>query len=122
MSSQSEYFDLAVARHEVVSWLRDGALDNDPLFILGHPEEFVAVRNDEVAERFLKRVISRDFELKIFQLNETDGAAIFESRWNFCGAAIPGVAIPPRAHTYEDAKLLACAVLLRSEWCRKRFT
>jgi len=90
------------------------------MFILGHPEEFISVRNDEVAERFLKLVTCRDFELRIFQVHEID-SVFFEARWIFCGAVIPGVAIPSRAHTYEEAKLLACAVLLRSEWCRKRF-
>lgn len=91
------------------------------MYILGHPEAFVSVRNDEVAERFLRQVTCRDFELKIFQVSEADTVVFFEARWSFCGAAIPGVATPARAHTYEEAKLLACAALLRSEWCRRRF-
>lgn len=111
--------DLALARAEVIAWLRDGAINNDPMFMLGHPEEVLRQEHGEIADRFLKVVAPAGFDLEVFPV-EHDGLAAFDSRWTHRAADFVGFKNPRPAALLDDARLLACAALLRNEWCRQR--
>jgi len=110
---------VALARAEVIAWLRDGAISNDPMFMLGHPEMMLGQMHGEIADRFLKVVEPAGFQLEVIAV-ERNGMAAFDSRWTHRAADFVGFKGPPPAVSADDTKLLACAALLRNEWCRQR--
>lgn len=99
----------------MIAWLRDGAIDNDPMFMLGHPESVLVQKHGEIAERFLQVIKPAGFRLEVF-------AALggFDSRWTHREADFVGFKQPLLAANEDDAKVLACAALLRNDWCRQR--
>lgn len=104
---------------EIVAWLRDGAVSDDPMFMLGHPEKSLEARTGEIAERFLARAGEAGFALEIVSSPTLDGPA-YEPRWTHRGASFVGFKQPAPAQNLDEARVLACAALLRNEWCRER--
>jgi hypothetical protein len=103
----------AAAREEVNAWLRDGGGELTP--------QDGELSKEEIAALFLERVSRAGFRLEVFPVS--DGSRPdFDSHWTFADCALVGFKQPPKAHTEEDARLLACAALLRNEWCRQRLT
>jgi hypothetical protein len=107
------------ARSEVIAWLRDGAISDDPMFMLGHPEKSIEERSGEIAERFLNLVREAGFTLEIVEEMGADGLA-YAPRWTHRGSSFVGFKQPESARNVDEAKVLACAALLRNEWCRER--
>ncbi len=111
----------AVARQEVIAWLRDGAVEGDPMFMLGHRECDVIERQHEITERFLRQVRTVGFELEILPVQNGDGNGdAFHSLWTYRGNTFVGFEQPPEALDELEARVLACAALLRNDWCRSR--
>jgi hypothetical protein len=114
-SNASTDADLREARNEIVALLRS----HDALFLAGLTEATLAQKHAQIAEAFLRWLSTSGFALEIVAL--TDGApGMFEGRWTHNGAAFVGFKQPPAAATREDAAILACAALLRNDWCRAR--
>jgi hypothetical protein len=106
--------DLHVAAQEVLAWLREGGrfpglLQNQTDSVSHYPE---------IAEKFLRYSALAEFSLEIVCLQ--DAPPVFEGRWTHKGADFVGFRQPPPASTREDAAILACAALLRNDWCRSK--
>src|SRR5215203_1199373 len=106
--------ELLQARSEILAELRS----RDAAF-LTVPDTALGEKHREIAEAFLKWLSSTGFALEIVSLDE-HAAGMFEGRWTHNGAAFVGFKQPPAAANRADAALLACAALLRNEWCRAR--
>ena len=107
--------DLRDARNEVLSVLRAV----DPTFLAKAPDSALGEKHGEIAKAFLKWLLSTPFELEIVPIGEGK-TAMYEGRWMHNGAEFVGFKQPPAAANREDAKILACAALLRNDWCRCR--
>lgn len=107
------------ARGEIIAWLRDGAMNGEPLFMLGHPDKSLDGRSGEIAECFLARVGASGFALEMIEDSTVEGVA-YAPRWTHRGASFVGFKQPASASNLDDAKVLACAALLGNEWCRER--
>jgi hypothetical protein len=108
--------EIRQARTEVVAWLRDGAITNSPMFTLGHPDESLQARHAAIADRFREVVMRAGFRLEVVEVNPS----AFDPRWTLDGAEFVGFKQPNSATSPDDAALLACAALLRNDWCRER--
>jgi hypothetical protein len=105
------------ARDEVLKWLR--APSRSPSFLAGLPDTRVAQQHAEIAHQLRLWLATTDFELEIVSLDET-GTNACEGRWTHKGADFVGFKQPAAASNTDDAVILACAALLRNEWCRSR--
>ena len=113
-TSVSTEQELLQARSEILAELRS----RDSSF-LPVADTTLGQRHHEIAEAFLKWLSSTPFALEIVAL-EHHAPSMFEGRWTHNGAAFVGFKQPPAAANREDAALLACAALLRNDWCRAR--
>jgi hypothetical protein len=107
--------ELLQARNEVLSELRSRV----GLF-LAVPDSELGEKHREIAEAFLKWLHSTGFALEIVALDDANAPGMFEGRWTHNGAAFVGFKQAPAAKNRADAALLACAALLRNDWCRAR--
>lgn len=89
------------------------------MFMLGHPEKSLDGRSGEIAERFLARAGASGFILEMVEKTTPEGTA-YEPRWTHRGASFVGFKQPDAVDNLDDAKVLACAALLRNDWCRER--
>jgi hypothetical protein len=110
ISTDSELRD---ARTEVLLVLRS----LDPTFLL--PEPPLGQKHRVIADAFIQWLSTTGFALEIVALDDV-APGMFEGRWTHNGAAFVGFKQPPAAPNPEDATILACAALLRNEWCRAR--
>jgi hypothetical protein len=113
--SVSTQEQLREAREEVVALLRAV----EPSFLEKVPQSTLPEKTPEVAKAFLKWLSGTPFALEIVALNDGN-PPMFEGRWTHNGAAFVGFKQPPAAANRDDAKILACAALLRNDWCRSR--
>jgi hypothetical protein len=107
--------ELCVARNEILSLLRS----KDHSFLANVPDSALGKRHAEIAKRFLTWLSATPFALEIIALAE-DAPGMFEGRWTHNGAAFVGFKQAPAAANPDDATILACAALLRNDWCRAR--
>lgn len=121
MESDKLHLDVSSAQREVVAWFRDGALEGEPLFMLGQTEHALGERTEELAKRILSRVRTAGFDLEVKPVQE-NGHCAFHSYWRFRGHDLVGFKQAPTASTEAEATVLACAALLRNEWCRSRLS
>jgi hypothetical protein len=105
------------ARDEVLKWLR--APNRSPSFLAGLPNDELAHRHAEIAHQLRVWLATTDFQLEIVSLDDSESNAC-EGRWTHKGADFVGFKQPAAASTTDDAVILACAALLRNEWCRAR--
>ena len=106
--------ELVQARTEILSELRS----RDPAFLAAHVVT-LGEKHHEIAQAFLKWVSSSSFALEIVSLGDA-APGMYEGRWTHKGAEFVGFKQPPAANNPDDAALLACAALLRNDWCRAR--
>jgi len=106
--------ELILARSEILAELRS----RDASF-LAVANAALGQKHHEIAEAFLKWLSSTPFALEIVALDDY-APGMFEGRWTHNGAAFVGFKQPPAAANRDDAALLACAALLRNDWCRAR--
>jgi hypothetical protein len=107
--------DLRDARNELVALLSS----RDPRFLAGLSDAALAQKHGEIANAFLEWLSTSGFAVEIVALTESE-PALFEGRWTHNGAAFVGFKQPPAAANRDDATILACAALLRNDWCRAR--
>lgn len=107
--------DLCRARAEVLSVLRTA----DPTFLAKCSEATLRGKHAEIAKMFLNWIGNTAFALEIVTLTEGSPVA-FEGRWTHSGDVFVGFRQPPAALNRDDAAILACAALLRNDWCRAR--
>lgn len=107
--------ELHGARAELLSILRA----RDPRFLTGVSDAALMQRHREIAETFLKWIGTTGFALEIVALPQLGPNAV-EGRWTHNGADFVGFKQPPAAFNRTDATILACAALLRNDWCRAR--
>jgi hypothetical protein len=105
--------ELLQARDEVVALLRS----QDSLFLAKLPGS-LRDKHHQISDAFLKWLSSTPFALEIVALEDLPG--MFEGRWTHNGAAFVGFKQAPAAANPDDATILACAALLRNDWCRAR--
>jgi hypothetical protein len=105
------------ARDEVIQWLRHPK--RFPGFLSGIANGDLARHHAEIAHEIRAWLDQTDFRLKIVTLGE-HGTPPFEGQWTHRGADFVGFKQPDPASTVDDAVILACAALLRNEWCRAR--
>jgi hypothetical protein len=101
------------ARSEALAWLRRPR--NPPLPADGG----VPMSDGQIIECCLGAILGAGFEFTVVNLG-TDGSPAFEVRWGHQGFSFVGFKQAPTAPTLDEAKLLACAALLRNDWCRGR--
>ena len=106
--------EICQARNEVLDLLRK----NDASFLDTVPETQIESFHREIAERFLSLAAASAFAVEIVALD--DESHHFEGRWTHNGAAFVGFKQPPAAVNRVDAAILACAALLRNDWCRSK--
>jgi hypothetical protein len=108
--------ELGQARDEVVGWIRGlaGATAPDMVSADQDPQH-----GGSIADRFLQLIQKSGFELEIVNVG-TETEPAFDPRWTHEDNHFVGFRQPPSAPTLEEAKLLACAALLRNDWCRAR--
>lgn len=107
--------ELVEARNEVLAVLRSAHAG----FLADVPLARLAEKHAEIARAFLDWLKSTKFTLEIVSLHDS-APGMMEGRWTHNGAAFVGFKQPPAAKNAEDATLLACAALLRNDWCRAR--
>ena len=107
--------ELRDAREEVLSLLRS----KDSSFLLSVSADALQERHREIAQEFLAWLKPAAFALEIVAL-AAGKQMMFEGRWTHNGAVFVGFKQPPAAANPDDATILACAALLRNEWCRAR--
>jgi hypothetical protein len=111
---------LREARIEVVQWLRTPSrFPTFPALLAGLPDDQLARKHPEIAEQLRAWLGTTDFQLEIVSLGE-HGNGMYEGRWTHKGADFVGFKQPDPATNVEDAVILACAALLRNDWCRAR--
>jgi hypothetical protein len=106
--------EICEARSEVLELLRK----KDPSFLNGIPDGQMTSVHQEIAERFLSLAASSAFAVEIVALDDENHH--FEGRWTHNGAVFVGFKQPPAAVNRGDAAILACAALLRNDWCRSK--
>ena len=107
--------DLREARDEVLHILRSV----NPTFLSTCSGAGLAQKHGEIAKAFLLWLNPTPFELEIVSLG--DGKTpMYEGRWTHNAADFVGFKQPPAAANREDATILACAALLRNDWCRSK--
>lgn len=109
--------ELELARAEVLIWLN--GCDQGAVFAREITAETALAENEKIADHFLSRIRDTGFELEVVDVGE-DGSPAFDPRWTHCDNQFVGFKQPPPAPSREEAKLLACAALLRNDWCRAR--
>lgn len=105
--------ELVESRDEVLALLRS----QDPSFLVKLSEP-IREKHREISEAFLKWLSATPFALEIVALEDLPG--MFEGRWTHNGAVFVGFKQAPAAANRDDATILACAALLRNDWCRAR--
>jgi hypothetical protein len=105
------------ARDEVLKWLR--APNRLPSFLAGLPDARSAQQHAEIARQLRLWIATTDFQLEIVSLDDS-GTNACEGRWTHKGADFVGFKQPAAATNTDDAVILACAALLRNDWCRAR--
>jgi hypothetical protein len=109
---------LAAARSEVFAWLC--ASRGDPLRL--HRGELSASRKDaEIVARFLSRVQSDGFTMELVN-DGSESDPQWSGHWRYRGSHLEGFKQPTLTSSPGDAQLLACAALLKNEWCRSRLS
>jgi hypothetical protein len=117
MFTLAESPDLSLARAEVALWLDSGtAQPPAPAFNRAHVE--VAVPEEKLLEDFLARVALSGFELEIFPQKHL-GTCRYRGYWTLRQKTVMGFHSASEAENEADARLLACAWLLRDEWSRR---
>jgi hypothetical protein len=108
---------LEAARASVLEWLR--AHQHDPaLFESGSAREGEDA-DGKIVEMFMNCVLPEGFDFTIHEVSDHEAAG-FVVHWTHRGSGFIGFRQPPPGHTPLTAKLLACAALLRNDWCRGR--
>ena len=108
---------LEAARTEVLTHLR--APSRFPAFLIEVPESDLGDRHADIATKFLTWLNPSGFTLEVVNVG-TSRRPMYEGRWTHNGADFVGFKQPPAAATREDAVILACAALLKNDWCRAR--
>lgn len=107
---------IEIGREEILAWFhaeRRNQRDLKSIAGLGADE------HGKIVSHFLKLVHPAGFALEMVNDgSEADPALV--GHWRFRGNHLIGFKQPPPAKTLEDAGILACAALLRNEWCGAR--
>jgi len=101
----------------VLKWLR--ASRSFPIFLADLDNDQLELKHGEIASELRAWIATTDFQLEIVSVGESE-IEMFEGRWTHKGADFVGFKQPAAASTHDDAVILACAALLRNEWCRSR--
>jgi len=105
------------ARSLILEWLREG--QREPRFLIDESPAGLASSHRRIADRFLDWITKSGFDAELVEVQQ-DGVAAFEVHWTHHGATFVGFKQAPPAGKPEDALLLACAALLKNDWCRKQ--
>jgi len=108
---------LREARDEVLKRLR--ASSHFLTLLAGLSDDQLAYKHPEIAEQLRAWLATTDFQLEIVSLGDS-GIKRYEGRWTHKGADFVGFKQPDPAANVDDAVILACAALLRNDWCRAR--
>ena len=103
------------AASSVLAWLRES--HRFPQFLQKYPSHAIASAGAEIVECFLGWAQGFTFDL----VNDgTSDAPAWVAHWMYRGSTFEGFAQPPEHPDPEAARMLACAALLRNDWCRSR--
>jgi len=108
---------LREARDEVLQWLRTSL--RAPILLAGLRNDQLTQQHGEIAHELRAWIATTDFQLEIVSVGESE-IEMFEGRWTHKGADFVGFKQPAAASTHDDAVILACAALIRNDWCRAR--
>ena len=103
------------AASSVLAWLRES--HRFPQFLQKCPSNSIASAGAEIVERFLGWAQGFTFDLVN---NGSEDAPAWVAHWMYRGSTFEGFAQPPEHPDPEAARMLACAALLRNDWCRSR--
>jgi hypothetical protein len=73
----------------------------------------------EIVHQFLAVVGASGFALEIIHAGPSNGRA-WVGYWTYRGSSFEGFRQPEDSSDPDSARLLACAALLRNDWCRAR--
>jgi hypothetical protein len=105
------------AGEAVVSWLR--AEHRQPQFFKDVPEDAFGESIEKIVEAFLRFATACGFSLTLVN-NGSAQHPEWAGHWTHRGYSFEGFRQPPGHHDPMSARLLACAALLRNEWCCAR--
>jgi hypothetical protein len=112
--------NLSLARAEVVLWLDATAKNHAPPGKDGAQVSPV-VPEEELPGLFLDRVRRHGFDLELLPVHRA-GQRLLRGFWTLHGNTFVGFQQAAEAPEEDDARLLACAALLRNDWCRGRLS
>lgn len=101
----------------ILSWLR--AEHRQPTFLRDVPEEAWPGCAEEIVGAFLRFATASDFDLTLVNNGSAEHPE-WAGHWTHRGSSFEGFRQPPGHPEPMGARLLACAALLRNEWCCAR--
>jgi hypothetical protein len=113
----AEESEISAARRLVLAWLREP--HRNPRFLSGAGEADLTHDHGPIVERFLSWIHPAGFDFELID-HEHGSGHVYNVHWRYHGCELIGFKQSPPAPKPDDAKLLACAGLLRNDWCCAR--